>query len=97
MHPQVLRELADVIAKPFFIIFERSWRAGKLPADRRKTNVIAVFKNGKKENSGNYRPVSLTSIPGKVIGQLILDVIYMGRKKRLSGVVDMNSPSGKHA
>jgi len=45
-----------------------------VPEDWRKANVTPVFKKGKKEDPGNYRPVSLTSIPGKVMEQLILDV-----------------------
>jgi len=46
-----------------------------VPKDWRKANVTPVFKKGKKEDPGNYRPVSLTSIPGKVMKQLILEVI----------------------
>jgi len=33
MHPQVLRELAEVIDKPRSIILERSWRIEEIPED----------------------------------------------------------------
>jgi len=46
-----------------------------VPEDWRKADVTPVFKKGKKKEPGNYRPISLNSIPGKMIEQLILDVI----------------------
>jgi len=75
MYPRVLRELADVIAEPLSITFERSWRTGDLPEDWRKANITSIIKKGKKGDPGNYRLVSLTSIQGKVMKQLILEVI----------------------
>ncbi|GAB0205144.1 mitochondrial enolase superfamily member 1 [Grus japonensis] len=52
-----------------------SWKTGEVPEDCRTANVTLVFKTVKKEDPANYRPVSLTSIPGKVMEQLILGVI----------------------
>ncbi|PKU28238.1 rna-directed dna polymerase from mobile element hypothetical protein [Limosa lapponica baueri] len=66
IHPRVLRELVEVNAGLLFIIFERSWRTGKVPEDWKKASVTTVFKKGKKEDPGNDGAVSPTSIPGKM-------------------------------
>ena len=75
VHLWVLRELAEVIAELLSVIFERSWKIKAVPEDWRIANVTPVFKKGKKEDPGNFRPVSLTSVPGKVVEQLVLDAI----------------------
>jgi len=55
----------------------RYWRTGEVPEDWRKASVTPIFKKGKKEDPGNYRPVSFTSIPVKVMEQFILEAISM--------------------
>ncbi|KAK4818205.1 hypothetical protein QYF61_008589 [Mycteria americana] len=53
----------------------QSWLTGEVPADWRLANVTPIFKKGQKEDPGNYRPVSLTSVPGKLMEQIILSAI----------------------
>ncbi|XP_050792312.1 myoD family inhibitor domain-containing protein isoform X1 [Gopherus flavomarginatus] len=75
LHPRVLKELVDVIAKPLVIIFENVWRSGKVPNDWKKANVVPIFIKGKEEDPGNYRPVSLSSMPGKIMEQVLKESI----------------------
>ncbi|CAM4582753.1 unnamed protein product [Lepidochelys kempii] len=82
LHPRVLKELADVIAEPLAIIFENSWRSGEVPDNWKKANVVPIFKKGKKEDPGNYRPVSLTSVPGKIMEQVLKESILKHLEER---------------
>ncbi|KFQ21312.1 hypothetical protein N332_13222, partial [Mesitornis unicolor] len=75
IHPRILRELAKVLAKPLSITYQQSWLTGEVPVDWRLANVTPIYKKGQKEDPGNCRPVSLTSVPGKVMEQIILSAI----------------------
>ena len=75
MQPHILGEMADVTAESLSVIFDRSWRTEEVPEDQKIADVTPVFGKGKKEDPGNSRPLSLTSVPGKVMEQLVLDTI----------------------
>jgi len=69
MHSGVLREVADVFAKPLSVIFERSWQSGEVPGDWRKGNIVPIFKRGRKKDPGNFQPASFTPVPGMIMEQ----------------------------
>jgi len=62
-----LKEWPDVVAKPLSVIFEKSRLSGKIPDDWKKGNIPL-----RKEDLGNYRLVSLMSVPGTVVEQVFL-------------------------
>lgn len=57
MHLQVLRELAEDMAKLQSIIFEEPWQLNEVPIDWKRKNITPTFK---KENLEDYRLVSLS-------------------------------------
>ena len=71
IHPMLLRELREEIAQPLSEIFKASLETGKVPDDWRSANITSLFKKGRRSDSQNYRPISLTSIVCKILESLI--------------------------
>ena len=74
-HPRLLNELATVLAGPLTVFFQKTLIEGTLPADWKEAQVTPLFKKGDRSSSGNYRPVSLTSVVCKVMESVVRDRI----------------------
>ena len=71
IHPRILKELAPRLAPVLADLFNLTIAQGQVPRDWKKAIVCPIFKKGDKEQAGNYRPVSLTSIPCKILERQI--------------------------
>ena len=74
--PRTLREVCVEIAGALTEIFQMSLETGIVPEDWRIAHVVPLFKKGSRSKPGNYRPVSLTSVVGKLMESILRDSIY---------------------
>ncbi|XP_040286085.1 uncharacterized protein LOC120999281, partial [Bufo bufo] len=75
IHPKLLKELSGELAKPLTDLFNQSLATGVVPEDWKLAKVVPIHKKGSREESGNYRPVSLTSIVGKLMETILKERI----------------------
>ena len=57
------------------ITLQRSWKSEEVEVNWKLASTVPVFKKGKKEDPGNYWPVNLTSVPGKIMEKIMVGVI----------------------
>lgn len=75
MHPRVLRELTDAVAKPLSLFSNvMAFRLSPKYLEKGKT-LCPRLQRLEKENLEDNQPVTLTSVPVKVMEQILLDLL----------------------
>ena len=75
IHPKLIKECKDLLLEPLETIFQKSVGTSQIPNIWKEGNITAIFKSGTKTKAENYRPISLTSVPGKLLEKLVRDEI----------------------
>ena len=75
IHPLFLHNTAEEVAKPLTLIFNKSFTEGELPHDWKRANISPIYKKGARNEAGNYRPVSLTSVACKLLEAIVKQAV----------------------
>ena len=66
-----MKDSRQEMVEPIYDIIKFSLKTGKVPKEWKRADIMAIYKNGNKEEPRNHRPVSLTSIVCKVCEKVI--------------------------
>ena len=73
--PRVIKECKDVVTDSLVHVFRNSIDTGIVPTLWKEANVVPIFKKGNRALTSNYRPVSLTSVIGKLLESIMSNKI----------------------
>ena len=71
LHPRVLKELATELGPVFAHLFQQSIDTGENPKEWSLANICPLFKKSERSLVCNYRPVSLTCVPCKLLEHIV--------------------------
>ena len=71
LHPRVLKVLATELGPVFAHLFQQSMDTGEIPKEWSLANISPLFKKCDRSPACNYRPVSLTCVPCKLLEHIV--------------------------
>ena len=75
--PKLLMETVEQTSIPLARVFNVLLKEGVVPIEWKDANIIPLLKNGSRNKSVNYRPVSLTLVIYKSLERFIKDHIII--------------------
>lgn len=61
-----LKECREQVMEPIWDVINSLLMEGRVPREWKRANIVLIHKGGKRTEPLNYRPVSLTSVVGKI-------------------------------
>ena len=71
LHPRALKELATELGPVFAHLFQKCLDTGEIPKEWSLTNICPLYKKGDRSVACNYRPVSPTCVPCKLLEHIV--------------------------
>ena len=65
--PRLLRLLGGTVAAPLVSLFTSTFKTGVVPLEWKTAKLTTVHKKDDKTDRGNYRPLSILSVPSKIL------------------------------
>lgn len=88
MSTRLIRDACNFISTPLCHIFNLSLQEGKFPDTLKIAKVTPIYKKGSKDTPGNYRPISVLPVIGKIFEKIV--------NKQLMNFLEVNNVLQQH-
>ena len=76
IHSRLLKENVSEITAPIIITYNNSLGTSSFPTEWLSSVVVLIYRKSFRYDSLNYRPISLTSVPCKILEKAFVRHIY---------------------